>query len=66
MRGQGFQDDRPIVMEDDVWIGARVILLPSVRAGQGSVIGAGSVVTNDIPPYSIAGGNPARIIRRRI
>lgn len=53
----------PIVIEDDVFIGARSIILKGVRIGHGSVIGAGSVVTKDIPPMSIAAGNPARIIK---
>ena len=65
MNRQGFDAPRPIVIEDDVWIGARVIILPGVRVGRGSIIGAGSVVTRDIPPYSIVGGNPARLIRSR-
>ena len=55
----------PITIEDDVWIGARVTILPGVRVGRGSIIGAGSVVTKDVPPYSIVGGNPARLIRSR-
>lgn len=62
---QGFEGDRPIVVEDDVWIGARCICLPGVRIGKGSVIGAGSVVTKSIPGYSVAAGNPARVIRSR-
>jgi acetyltransferase-like isoleucine patch superfamily enzyme len=49
----------------DCWLGARVVVLPGVTLGQGCVIGAGSVVTRDIPPYSIAAGVPARVIRRR-
>lgn len=55
----------PIVIEDDVWIGARVIILPGVRVGTGSVIGAGSVVTHDVEPFSIVAGNPAKLIRYR-
>lgn len=58
-------EPKPIVIEDDVWIGARVIILPGVHVGKGSVIGAGSVVTKDVAPYSIVGGNPARLIKMR-
>lgn len=55
-----------IKIEDDVWIGANVIILQDVTIGRGSVIGAGAVVTKDIPPYSIAVGIPARKIKDRI
>jgi acetyltransferase-like isoleucine patch superfamily enzyme len=55
----------PVVIEDDVWIGARVTLLKGVVIGRGSVIGAGSVVTKSVPPYSVAAGNPCRVLRRR-
>ena len=55
----------PIVIGDDVWIGARVIILPGVHVGDGSVIGAGSVVTKDVSPYSVVGGNPAKLLRMR-
>ena len=54
---------KPIVIEDDVWIGANSIILPGVRIGKGSVIGAGSVVTTEIPSMVLAAGNPARVIR---
>jgi virginiamycin A acetyltransferase len=47
------------------WIGDRVTVLAGVRIGEGAVVGAGSVVTRDVEPYSIVGGNPARLIRRR-
>ncbi len=53
----------PIVIEDDVFIGMQCLVLKGVTIGRGSVIGAGSVVTRDIPPYSIAAGNPAHVIR---
>lgn len=53
---------KPIVIENDVFVGARAIILKGVTIGQGSVIGAGSVVAKSIPPYSIAVGNPAKII----
>ena len=62
---QGFTEVDPIVIEDDVWIGARVIILKGVTIGKGSIIGAGSVVTKDVEPYSIVGGNPAKLIRKR-
>jgi len=52
---------RPVMIEDDVWIATRVIVLKGVTVGRGAVVGAGSVVTSDIPPYSVAVGNPARV-----
>jgi maltose O-acetyltransferase len=56
---------KPVIIEDDVWIGARVILLPGVTMGRGSVVAAGAVVTKSFPPFSIIGGVPARIIGNR-
>jgi acetyltransferase-like isoleucine patch superfamily enzyme len=53
---------KPIVIEDDVFVGARSIILKGVTIGAGSVIGAGSIVVKDIPPMSIASGNPAKVI----
>lgn len=58
-------DDRGIVIEDDVWVGARAILLRGVTIGRGAVVGAGSLVTKSVPPYAIVGGNPAKIIKYR-
>lgn len=55
----------PIVVKDDVWIGENVLILSGVTIGKGAVIAAGSVVVKDIPPYAIAGGNPAKIIKLR-
>ena len=55
----------PVVIGNDVWIGARVIILPGVHIGDGAVIGAGSVVTKDVEPYCIVAGNPAKLIRKR-
>lgn len=54
-----------IVVGDDVWIGARSIILSGVTIGRGAIIAAGSVVTKDVKPYSIVGGNPAKLIRMR-
>lgn len=53
----------PVVIEDFVWIGEGACILPGVTIGKGSIIGANAVVTKDIPPYSVAGGNPARVIK---
>jgi acetyltransferase-like isoleucine patch superfamily enzyme len=55
----------PITIEDDVWIGEKAIILKGVTVGGGSVIGAGSVVTKDVAPFSIVAGNPAKIIKKR-
>jgi len=55
---------QPVIIEDDVVIGANVVVLEGVRVGKGSVIGAGAVVTQDIPPYSVATGVPARVIKQ--
>ena len=55
---------KPVTLEDEVWIGDRVIILKGATIGKKSVIGARSVVTRDIPPYSIAVGNPARVLRQ--
>jgi acetyltransferase-like isoleucine patch superfamily enzyme len=56
---------RPVVIEDDVFIGANATVLPGVTVGRGAVVGAGSVVTHDVEPYSIVGGVPAKVIGRR-
>lgn len=65
MKFQGNQKEEAVVIEDDVWIGTRVIILPGVRIGKGSIIGAGSIVTKDVEPYSIVAGNPAELIWKR-
>ncbi len=63
LRAQALQYNLPVTVEADVWIGAGAILLPGVTIGHGSVIGAGSVVTKDIPADSVAVGNPCRVLR---
>lgn len=53
-----------IVIEDDVWLGAGAVITDGVRVGQGAVVAAGAVVTRDVPPYTVVGGVPARIIKK--
>lgn len=55
----------PVTIGNDVWLGTRVIVMPGVTIGDGSVVGAGSIVTKNIPPYSVAVGSPAKVIRKR-
>ena len=64
MRHQGHEKGA-IIVEDDVWFGAKVVVVPNVRIGRGAVIGAGAVVTRDVEPFTIVGGVPARQIGRR-
>jgi galactoside O-acetyltransferase len=54
---------QPVTIESKAWIGFNVIILKGVTIGEGAIVGAGSVVTKDVPPYTIVGGNPARVIR---
>ena len=56
---------KPVVIGNDVWIGTRVIIMPGVKIGNGVVIGAGAVVTKDVPDYAIVGGVPAKVIKYR-
>lgn len=56
----------PIIVEDEAWIGYGCIILDGITIGKGSIVGAGSVVTRDVPPYAIVGGNPAKLIRYRL
>lgn len=55
----------PLVIEDEVWIGTGARIFSGVKIGKGAVVAAGSIVTKDVPPYTIVGGNPAKIIRYR-
>ncbi|MDR1652630.1 MAG: acyltransferase [Prevotellaceae bacterium] len=62
--GQKEKMSAPIKIEDNVWIGKNVLILKGVTIGSGSIIGAGSVVVKNIPPHSLAAGNPAKVIRQ--
>ncbi len=59
------RDNREVVIGNDVWIGANVIILPGVKIGNGAIIAAGAVVTKDVEPYAIVGGVPAKLIKYR-
>ena len=59
------ENDKDVIIDDDVWIGTNVVILSGVHIHCGAVIGAGCVVTRDVPPYAIVGGNPARVIKYR-
>jgi acetyltransferase-like isoleucine patch superfamily enzyme len=55
----------PVVIEDDVWIGTGAIILPGVKIGIGAVVGAGSVVTKDVPNFAVVFGHPAKLLKMR-
>lgn len=59
------ENDVPIIIEDDVWIGTGAIILKGVTIGEGSIVAAGSVVNKDVAPYSIVGGVPAKVLKMR-
>lgn len=54
---------KPVYIGDNVWIGARCIILPGVKVGKGSTIGAGSIVTKDVPEFTVVAGNPAKVVK---
>lgn len=66
MAEQDFTDPEPVTIGNDVWIGRRVMIMPGVTIGDGCVIGAGAVVTKDIPPYTVAAGVPAKVVKKRM
>jgi maltose O-acetyltransferase len=65
MRLQGRYPEECVCIDDDVWIGTRAIIMPGVNIGQGAIIGAASVVTKDVAPNAIVGGNPAEVLKYR-
>lgn len=62
--GWAESDTAPVVIHDNVWIGARCTILKGVTIGEGAIVACDSVVTKDVPPFTIAAGNPARIVKR--
>jgi maltose O-acetyltransferase len=62
-RNQGWEVAKSITVEDNVWIGGSAILLPGVKIGENAVVGAGAVVSRNVPANTIVAGNPARVIR---
>lgn len=65
MNQQGHLEKKEVVIGDDVWIGRRVIILPGIKIGNGVIIGAGAVVTKDVPDYAVVAGVPAKVIKYR-
>lgn len=65
MMHQGFEEEKPVFIGNDVWIGEKVIILPGVHVGDGAILAAGAVVTKDVPPYAVVGGVPAKVIKMR-
>ena len=65
MMFQGFEEERPVVIGNDVWIGERVMIMPGVHIGNGCILAAGAVVTHDVPDYAVVAGVPAKIIKMR-
>lgn len=63
---QAFEEQKRTTIGHDVWIGARAIVLGGVKIGTGAIVGAGAVVTKDVPPFAVVGGVPARTIRARL
>jgi maltose O-acetyltransferase len=66
IRKQGMRSYEPVIIEDDVWIGSNVIIMPGLKISKGTIIGAGSIVTKSFPAYSIIAGNPAKLIKSRL
>jgi maltose O-acetyltransferase len=63
---QGYREEKKVIIEDDVWLGRNVVVLPGVIIGKGAIVGAGSVVTKNVDPFAIVGGIPAKLIKNRL
>lgn len=62
---QGYMVSEDVIISDNVWIGRRVLIMPGVEIGEGAIVGAGAVITKNVEPFSIVGGNPAKLIKYR-
>ena len=62
---QGKTQNKVTIIENDCWLCARVMIMPGRIIGHGSILAAGAVITKDVQPYSIVGGNPAKLIKKR-
>lgn len=60
---EGYENIKPVIINDNCWLGARVLIMPGVTIGEGCVVAAGAVVTKDMPPYSVVAGNPAKAVK---
>lgn len=63
---EGYISQKPVVIENHVWIGTKATILKGVTIGEGAIVAAGAVVTKDVPPHSLVAGNPARVIRQNV
>lgn len=59
------EDDKPVIIDNDIWVGANVLILNGVHINRGAIVGGGSLVTKEVPPYAIVGGVPARVLKWR-
>lgn len=65
MLEQGYEEDREVVIGNDVWIGRRVVIMPGIKIGDGAILGTCAVITKDVPAYSVVAGVPAKVLKYR-
>lgn len=58
-----YAESKPIIIEDNVWVGQKAMIMKGVTIGKGSIVAAGAIVTRDVPPYSVVAGNPAKVVK---